>query len=62
MDMDWVLQISAAVGVCEPTRHERMQLARLQAETGIDAIKADDVKAARDFLVHSLDHLEQIKP
>jgi chloramphenicol 3-O-phosphotransferase len=47
--------------IYEPTRSERLQLARRQAEVGIDAIKADDVKAARAFLVDALDHLEQIK-
>jgi hypothetical protein len=60
--MDLVQQIATIVGASEPTRSMRLQLARRQAEIGIDAIKANDVKAARAFLVHALDHLEQIKP
>jgi len=60
--MDLVQQIAAVIGAYEPTRSERLQLARVQAETGIDAINAGDVPAARAFLVDALYQLEQIKP
>ena len=58
--MDMVQQIAAIIGNHELSREDRMQLAKIQAQVGIDAIEAGDSTAARAFFVDALHHLDRV--
>ena len=42
-------------------RADRLALARIQAATGLEAIRTGDVSAAKAFLVDALDHLDRAR-
>jgi len=54
--------LATVAGAYKPTRHELLQLARMQAELGVEAIKAGQIGVAKAFLVDALDYLDRVKP